>query len=70
MDAVGLTACGHCALHPVLTVSGTFRHSPAVSSQGLRGILGFREENWTGSGMWLCDGEHHMPVEALHEVMH
>lgn len=50
---------------------GVSRQDLLCQAQGLTRILDFCEKNWTGSSeMWLCSGEPHMTVEALHEVTH
>lgn len=55
---------------PVLPVFGMFRHNLLCEAQGLRRILDF-VKRWTGSSeMWLCNGERHVTIEALHGVMH
>lgn len=55
---------------PVLPVFGMLRHNLLCEAQGLRRILDF-VKRWTGSSeMWLYNGERHMSVEALYDVVY
>lgn len=68
--AIVLTACGYYTLYQSYQCLGCSDITLLCEAQGLRRILDF-VKRWTGSSeMWLRNGEHHMTVEALHEVMH
>lgn len=68
--AIVLTAYGYYTLYQSYQCLGCSDITLLCEAQSLRRILDF-VKRWTGSSeMWLCNGEDHMTVEALHEVLH
>lgn len=68
--AIVLTACGYYTLYQSYQCLGCSDITLLCEAQGLRRTLGL-VKRWTGSSeVWLCNGEHHMAVVAVREVMH